>query len=563
MAKTAPYIVLLLALSLCFWSVAVADEENGEESEEESPTPSLFDIPTPIPLDMPTPVPMPGESTETEDEAEATPQAPSPQPETMPTPTASAQPLTRQARIEGQIAYKTAADTAWHAEDEDVWTNDLLGYLEGSISWGNQYSALLSGLAEYRQDIGEEARGEMIGELREFYGKMRWGRMDLFVGRQIVSWGVADGFSPLDNLNPYDYRRVIDMELNYARLATFMIRPVVYLGPFQLEAAFMPVFTPPHYDVVGSDWALTGQQFPLGDLLRELRIGEDWRKLESFVAHWIPEWQTDFRRLLDDPDYYTDNTDIPDQDLSAPEGAVRLTYRLQQMDIYLAYFALWDDIPTLHINPSLRDLNELIGQTDEDFTQLPPPDEWPLDAATDPFTLTHHRVHSAGLGLSGTVEDVGLRAEGVVNFDRYTYRRDFSAVKRDSTQWVVNADYTFSGNLLVSGMLIQSYLFDREDDFISRAWRHMLAVGGKKGLLDDRLMVEGIAVLDLTYLNGADWRDFDLTASGWMISPLITYEISDPLKASLGGNFFGGRDDTPLGYLEGNNRVFGLLRYGF
>jgi len=128
---------------------------------------------------------------------------------------------------------------------------------------------------------------------------------------------------------------------------------------------------------------------------------------------------------------------------------------------------------------------------------------------------------------------------------------------------VLNADYTFRGNLLVSGLLIQGYLFDREEDFLSRAWQNELGLIARRPFLDERLLVEFFGLVDFTYMRDRDWRRFDLTNSGWLVAPLVTYNITDPLRVSLGADLFGGRNATPLGSLERNNRVFALLRYGF
>lgn len=547
-----PLLILLLALALCLCSLAAAAEEDDEDKSAEMPTP--IPLPGSEPA-MPTPVPLPGQK------PVPLPTAPAPLPEPLsPVETTPAPP---RLKMGGRIDVKTAADTQWDTENEDVWSSRLYSYGEATIDWRGQYSAHISGLFEYRHDVGEKARGETIPELRELYGKVRWGDWDVFFGQQIISWGVADGINPLDIINPYDFARVADIELGYERLGAFMIRPVWYAGDFTIEGVYLPVFTEPRYDIAGSDWALFGHGFPLGDLLRELRTDATWRKTERLLAHWAPDWRDDLRHLLDDPDFYLQRTDLPPQDMTAPEAAARIKWATSVLDLSLAYFFLWDDIPTLHINPTLRDLKRLLGETGAGFMQMIPPDQWPLDAALDPFTLTHHRVHSAGLGLESIVGDFGLRGEGLYSFARATYRDDLTTIKRDNATWVLNADYTFPHNVLVSCLLVENYLLDREDDFLSRGWQHIVGGVVRGDFLDDRLAVETIAMWDLTYLNGADWRGGDWFGSGWTVNGVLTYEITDALKTTAGVNLFGGDEDTSLGFLAGNNRVFGSLRYEF
>jgi len=561
-----PLLVLLLALALCLTSLALAAEDDEEDDAPEMPTPVPLpgvepEMPTPVPLpgvepEMPTPVPLPG--------VEPAPAQPAPEPMPEPIFSDEATPEPPSMKMGGRLDLKTAADTKWDVDHEDVWESRFYGFGEATIDWRGRYSAYVSGLFEYRHDVADEARGETIPELRELYGKVRLGDLDLFFGQQIVSWGVADGLNPLDLLNPYDYARVPDVEIGYEKLGTFMIRPVYYVGDFTFEGVYLPVFTSPRYNLVGSDWAYFGQGFPLGDLLRELRTSSDWRQTERFLAHWAPDWQDDIRHLLDDPDFYLERTDLPPQDLTAPEAAARVKWTTMAVDVTVAYFYHWDDLPTLHINPDLRDLDRLLGATPAGFMQLIPPDEIPLDAALDPFTLTHHRLHTAGLGLESIVGDFGLRAEGAYNFGRYTYRDDLTAVRRDEADWVLNADYTFPNNVLFSALLMETYIPDREDDFVSRGWQHIVGGVLRGDFLDERLSLESIALWDLTYLNGDNWRDGDWFASGWTINGVLTYEITDAWKTTVGTNLFGGnRDYTPLGFLEGNSRVFGSMRFEF
>lgn len=466
------------------------------------------------------------------------------------------------ARFEGLVAGKTAADTNWDVPHEKVWSNALFGYVAASAAWGFDYSVNASALLEYRVENGEDADGELIPELRELYGKFRIGSLDLYVGQQITSWATADVLSPLDQLNPLDFHRALDQELPFFRLGTPMIRPVYFLGPVQFEAAYMPLFTSPRYGVVGGDWSLAGYEFPVGKVLDELRQDDDWRRFEAALAHWVPDWQEDVHEMLDDPRYFASRIELPDQDLTAPEGAARVRYSSSAIDVQAAAFYLWDDIPTLHLNPDLRALEKAATQEPGEVN-FPELTEDVLDALRDPLRLVHHRTPSAGVGASRSVWDIGLRAEGLYEWDKYTYRRDLATVRRDRAKWTVSADYTFAGDLMVEGVLYQGFLFGREDDFFCNAWTHMVGLVVRRPFFDEKLTFEGLASWDLSTLNGANWKSGDIFAGGWMLHPTATWSITDPLKLTAGVNVFGGDEETLLGYLEGDSRAFASVRYGF
>jgi len=467
-------------------------------------------------------------------------------------------------KMTGLVGLKTAVDTTWDVEAEDVWSNQFYSYGEAVAAWGFDYGAFVSALLEYRLDHGESVSGELAPEIRELYAKFRFGALKLFVGQQVVSWAVSDAISPLDQLNPVDYSRLLDREVSFSRRGTVMIRPELTLGPVTLEGAYLPLFTPARYDVVGGDWALGGEYFPLYLLLDELRKSADWRRLETFAAQWWPSWRGDLREYFSDPDYWEDRTDRPDMDLTAPEAAVRLTYRSSAIDLTAAYFYLWDDLPTLHVNPRLYELEDYEGRTAAGFAVLPPLDEETLEAVTgDLVRLTHHRTSSVGLGFSTILADVVFRGEGLLEIDRLTYRRNLETTRRHQVKWVADVEYTFDNNLMLKGVLWQKYLLGREDDFFCRAWTHILALAFRQTFLDEVLTLEGLGAWDLTTLNGADWRRQDIFAGGWSLDFYLTYAITDPFKLTLGTNLFGGREDTLLGYLEGNSRVSLMARYSF
>jgi hypothetical protein len=98
---------------------------------------------------------------------------------------------------------------------------------------------------------------------------------------------------------------------------------------------------------------------------------------------------------------------------------------------------------------------------------------------------------------------------------------------------------------------------------IQRAWTHEVGVGARTSFLDDKLKLEAMALVDLSTLNGRNWRHGDVFAGGWYATPMVTYTVLDPLRVTAGANFFGGDPTTLLGSREGNSRAFALVRYGF
>ena len=112
-------------------------------------------------------------------------------------------------------------------------------------------------------------------DAREVYVDVRLGRLDARIGRQIVSWGRADGINPTDNLTPRDFTILVPDDAD-RRLGTAGIRATWYQGSLALSALWLPEFRPnrvslppppagttfrEHFDRwPGETWALRGER---------------------------------------------------------------------------------------------------------------------------------------------------------------------------------------------------------------------------------------------------------------------------------------------------------------
>jgi len=93
---------------------------------------------------------------------------------------------------------------------------------------------------EYGQNLTEL-------DIREAYADISFWKFDLRLGKQISSWGRADGFNPTDNLTPRNYF-VRSSDPDDMRMGNIMAR--VRLTPFEflrLEADIVPWYTPSLY----------------------------------------------------------------------------------------------------------------------------------------------------------------------------------------------------------------------------------------------------------------------------------------------------------------------------
>jgi hypothetical protein len=83
--------------------------------------------------------------------------------------------------------------------------------------------------------------GDAAGELREAFVDLRFGRLDVRAGRQILAWGRADGVNPTDNLSGQDLRLLVPDDAD-RRLGTAAVRASYYVGDVSLTGVWLPEF---------------------------------------------------------------------------------------------------------------------------------------------------------------------------------------------------------------------------------------------------------------------------------------------------------------------------------
>jgi hypothetical protein len=84
---------------------------------------------------------------------------------------------------------------------------------------------------------------ESWGELREAYVNMRFGKLDLRVGKQIIVWGRADRLNPTDNLTPRNFTLLVP-EDDDQRIGTPAMKAAYFFGSLSLTGVWLPQFAP-------------------------------------------------------------------------------------------------------------------------------------------------------------------------------------------------------------------------------------------------------------------------------------------------------------------------------
>ena len=111
-------------------------------------------------------------------------------------------------------------------------------WLKTSRRLSDRVSFLAEGWTSLRGPIED---GDTTGELREAYVDLRWGRLDVRAGRQIIAWGRADGVNPTDNLSGQNLTLLVPDDVD-RRLGTTAVRASYYLGGLSVTGVWLPEF---------------------------------------------------------------------------------------------------------------------------------------------------------------------------------------------------------------------------------------------------------------------------------------------------------------------------------
>lgn len=77
-------------------------------------------------------------------------------------------------------------------------------------------------------------------DLRELYVDIFLSKMDFRIGRQIIRWGIVEGWRILDEVNPLDFTEHILRDVSDRYIPLWMVKGDYYAGPLTIEGLWVP-----------------------------------------------------------------------------------------------------------------------------------------------------------------------------------------------------------------------------------------------------------------------------------------------------------------------------------
>ncbi|MBZ0270454.1 hypothetical protein K8I61_00345 [bacterium] len=469
--------------------------------------------------------------------------------------------FTPRAVLSGDFQSRTTADLVADDAFEDFVTTRELLFARALFNTAPNLSVLLSGIVDYeiRGNRDFEGNGATFEpRLEELYADVHVGQVDLRLGHQIVTWGRTDVVSPTDTVNSWDLRRAIDTELGHVKIPNLMAKADYYVGPWRFEAIYIPFFAPARVDLIGGDFAPFGNRVPIEQAVGFMQETEEGRRFVRFADAWFPDWRDE---LADEISRGEMNGVYPMPDAEPENGelAARASLISGPVGASVSYIYGLDDVPTLYLNPVIRDLVleseelsvEAIGDLLGDAEPLPL------------FETRYERRHQFGADFAANLGPSVVRAEGVLQTPRHLYTDELRIVERPAAIYTAAVDYTFSFDLLINAQVLQMFTLGDTDDLLTdRAYTFFIAYA-RQTFFEDKLEVYAQLLYNLSELDREDWNDGDVFGEDMQFSTKTSYDITPDLEIGAGVIAFGGPEGRLLSFAHERNFAFVDGKYSF
>jgi hypothetical protein len=237
--------------------------------------------------------------------------------------------------------------------------------------------------------------------------------------------------------------------------------------------------------------------------------------------------------------------EYPDANLKNSAAAVKLNFELASFDGSLSYFNASNPLPGIN-------------------TVMP-------DSATINVLPQAYRMHAAGADFSTTIGSFGLRGELAYKTPHKNHKK-YIYIPNPDLQYIVGADKEF-GDFSIIFQYVGRYVFDFEKlskpQTSEEQLKYELALYNR--LFSSQLDEISHAVsfrpawtLMYETLNLELLGLYNFTTKEFFIKPKVTYDITDALTFTLGGELYTGSDETLYGTIdESLSAIFIELKTSF
>jgi hypothetical protein len=202
------------------------------------------------------------------------------------------------------ISYFNVQENKINSRNEGLLQIQLASKRESTLQW--------KAVSELREDLSDASRNRFW--LDELWAKQQIGSFDVTLGKQLISWGTADGINPINNINPTDYTDLLDTEEE--RIGVYALRLQWFLNMADIDLLYVPLASFGVLPATNSRW------FPSTEMMG----------IPAALGSGMP---ISFR------------SNTPESTLKSGELGIRYRKRFSGADIGLSYYMGYDHLPEL------------------------------------------------------------------------------------------------------------------------------------------------------------------------------------------------------------------------
>ena len=371
---------------------------------------------------------------------------------------------------------------------------------------GSSVGMFFATALEYRP-----GRDSLALELREAYAEVYTGLGDWRFGKQINTWGAADGNNPTDNISPYDFYYLF-LPGTDRKMGTLAASANLYLGSFNLTAVLVPIFRPNRIPLNEPDFPIFGEAPFEIDLTKERP---------------------------------------PDRKLSNSEYGLRLGLPFSQVDISVSYFSGFDRLFTPYATIAM-------GQAGPSIE---------LDS------LVYHRTQVLGGDLVTFIGDFAVRTEAAY-FMTEDDEGTSPFIRNPYVQYVLQLDYS-GGQATYMAQYLGAFITKLDGPDVISPLGTITEEDNEKDNQPPKLGMPFAAIAQNAVMITAsrDFSDgrysvrgqtlYDLDHRGYMLGGQVTVGLEEAFDIELGLTMLGGDKESRLYAMRDFSHLSLALKYSF
>lgn len=355
---------------------------------------------------------------------------------------------------------------------------------------------------EIRNDQSDPDRNRVFVD--EAYINYRSKDFDFRLGKQLITWGTADGVNPTNTINPIDYSDILDTEDE--RIGSIGMQTKYYLGDFTIEGIFLPIYNASILPKQNSRW--------FTDLDSQILLPNGTPISANYV--------------------FTE-TKLPKNDIRSAQYALKVATVFKGWDLSMSYYNGFDDLPSFNKEISLSN---------------------DLSSATITIKPEIKKLQVYGFDFSKAVGKFGLRGEAAY-YQTEDKKAKIDYIDNPFLWYVIGLDRDFSNVIAENNLFVLVQwvnIIPTKGELPANT--NMNAIFQESILSKIDLELNSISKLSLQ-------STYDFRAKNYYLQPKYTRQIADGLNLDFFVDYLGGKKNTFFGNYDKNDRIQVRLKYSF